>query len=910
MKRTLRLFACSLLLFAFLADVRPCGPGFISPVFDVNKSPEFPYTEYAAGQLGIIKPSFHRSVLFAAYRYLNGGAFTPDEQKALVEVWRAEFRKEPYDEVDTDAAVKRWIAKRKEVVGNEETLPQIYVERQYGGFDFFPNCTRNAFETATATLSDRISSYGSEDVHVKEWLRGQDAVFTNCSSGKKMPDQPQPGAPEWLQKDRDYQMGAARFYSLDYEDARGRFADIALDFQSPWQETADYLVARTLIRQASLSRSEKSAERLYHQAYDHLRGFTSTSGRFSDSAERLMGLVKYRVFPEERVIELAQKLSFQGGNPNFRQDLIDYTWLMDKFERKGLEAAERRGLIETLRGVDLNKQYAEDEITPEQQRALSRLRELDGVPERRFERPFTASSERRNEDDLELWVTSEDYSRNWRLYVSPDAGEDGALEEAERLVGEPLTDEMKEKVRSAWQSAFSRRFSDGRNSDYQGGYFGDVSRSLGVVPEFLRTNELTDWLFTYQITTEDAYLYSIDQYKATGLDLWLMTALAKAATGSEELTMLIDAGGRAGRSSPAYPTIAYHTARLQIELGRDDDAKKTLDQVLAASSAYPVSAVNQFRELRQRLAVSFDEFLAYSLRRPFTFDFGGTLGTIEEMIAEEKSYFNPEYNTDGREAYEREVEERFRTSLPWQHRVFIDSRTTQVINQFFPASAMLDAARSEMLPDYLRQRFVIAAWTRAAMFDDHATASAIAHELARYYPELAEPLKFVQSAATPVSRRHAVLYMLVTNPILTPFIDAGLGKADNSPDVFDMDDWWCEPYEEFYDEEIGDMVSRTSLKRPPFLSSAQNAAADREIKRLKEMGNGASYLGEQVLTWSSRSPNDRRIPEALYRMHSANGWSKYGCGGNYDLQKRIADVLKRRYPRSEWTRRLISEETN
>ncbi len=74
----------------------------------------------------------------------------------------------------------------------------------------------------------------------------QDKVFTNCSSGKQIPDEANVSMPEWLQKDRAYQLAAASFYSLDYADAKRRFAEIALDFQSPWQETADYLVGRTL----------------------------------------------------------------------------------------------------------------------------------------------------------------------------------------------------------------------------------------------------------------------------------------------------------------------------------------------------------------------------------------------------------------------------------------------------------------------------------------------------------------------------------------------------------------------------------------------------------------------------------------------------------------------------------------
>ena len=60
------------LVLAFLSNALPCGPSYITPVFDTSSAPEDPYTDFAAGRLGIIKPTFHRSVLFAAYRYIAG----------------------------------------------------------------------------------------------------------------------------------------------------------------------------------------------------------------------------------------------------------------------------------------------------------------------------------------------------------------------------------------------------------------------------------------------------------------------------------------------------------------------------------------------------------------------------------------------------------------------------------------------------------------------------------------------------------------------------------------------------------------------------------------------------------------------------------------------------------------------
>src|SRR5215203_1178314 len=120
MKRIIRFTASTALIFAFFINALPCGPSYISPIFEYEHAPENPYENFAAGKIGILKPSQRRIVLIAAYRYLNGGGYSAPEQKALVDVWNAEFNNRAYEEDDIGEAVKKWIEKRKSVVGKEE----------------------------------------------------------------------------------------------------------------------------------------------------------------------------------------------------------------------------------------------------------------------------------------------------------------------------------------------------------------------------------------------------------------------------------------------------------------------------------------------------------------------------------------------------------------------------------------------------------------------------------------------------------------------------------------------------------------------------------------------------------------------------------------------------------------------
>ena len=62
------------------------------------------------------------------------------------------------------------------------------------------------------------------------------------------------------------------------------------------------------------------------------------------------------------------------------------------------------------------------------------------------------------------------------------------------------------------------------------------------------------------------------------------------------------------------------------------------------------------------------------------------------------------------------------------------------------------------------------------------------------------------------------------------------------------------------------------------------------------------------MAWAKRSPLDKRIPEALYIVIEANGWTKYGCGNNEELKDSMFKYLKLRYPSSEFVKKIEEEE--
>lgn len=242
----------------------------------------------------------------------------------------------------------------------------------------------------------------------------------------------------------------------------------------------------------------------------------------------------------------------------------------------------------------------------------------------------------------------------------------------------------------------------------------------------------------------------------------------------------------------------------------------------------------------------------------------------------------------------------------------LDASAIDLMNRTFPQSLLLEVERSKALPDYLRPKFAVAIWTRSYLLGDNGTLLKMTPELTKYFPELEPQLAKITAAKTPAAQVHATLYLILQNPMMSPYIEDGIGKSDNEFGEWDSNDWWCSSYLEADDPGLdpGENFDRgfKRLASPKFLTAAQRQMAVAERKKLIALGDAPEMLAKRVIEWAKRSPADRRVPEALYIAQRANGWTKYGCGSNEDLQTQITTILKKSYPASEWTRKLSADE--
>jgi len=329
-KLTRTVSAIVLLLVLFNYSIFACGPFTLEAIFVFTVHPAYPLDRFAHGELGVIQPSYARSYLYVAYRYLSNSPFTSSEQKALTELWHD--RLTTGAEPDGDAWVKAWLDARQKVTGAGES-PKISVFRNRdkpNEYETYLNCRKDAFDSAISTLNERIKKYGADSEAVRTWVAGQDQVFANCSEGQHIPEALPSSADALAQDDRSYQVAAANFYATSFDEARKTFEAIAKDGSSPWRSAAPYLVARTLVRKASLG-AEEAKNDSFNQAEIQLKSILANKELSTTHAAsaRLLDLVRLRLHPSERLHELALELVSKPPNDNLKQDLWDYTVLLD-----------------------------------------------------------------------------------------------------------------------------------------------------------------------------------------------------------------------------------------------------------------------------------------------------------------------------------------------------------------------------------------------------------------------------------------------------------------------------------------------------------------------------------------------------------------------------------------------------
>jgi hypothetical protein len=394
-------------------------------------------------------------------------------------------------------------------------------------------------------------------------------------------------------------------------------------------------------------------------------------------------------------------------------------------------------------------------------------------------------------------------------------------------------------------------------------------------------DDLDDWIATvswsgYQPNIRPGmHTHSIDEWKRKHSTPWLIASLSEIGGSDPNAPALMKAGEAISPDAPAYVTAQFHIARLLVEQGMDDEARKRLDTVLAKGATMPHSAVNQFSGLRLKVAHNFDEFLRYAPRYPVAVD--------TNMFLANDPYF------------------RGATPPP-----LLDIDSAEIIDRWLPISVLKEAPRTESLPRSLRAKIAPSIWLRMVLLGDDVAARGLAPIVGELVPDLRPSLEVWSVAKSRQERRFALAMMLLRHPGMRPYVSPGLGRLTSLDKTDEFRDNWWPSYNAValvpYRSGAASSPAPTSVpKYPNFLSAKERASADREWNRLSAI-DGPEFLCRATLERASVAPKDERVPEALYRCISAVHLGPATERSN-DLAKRAFRLLHRRYGGSEWAQR-------
>lgn len=354
----LRLAAASLLSLALAATLAlACGPDLPWAAFTHQRHPDVPLSPYAAGQLGVLQPTYARSYLIVAYRWLSGVPLSRDEQFAAVDMWKRRSESWWSGPATEENAPAEWMAARARVTGLPPAPEQLLEHLRSDAYTLSQGSAMESFRAATRVLGQRLAAEGARSPSLRAWVLAQDTVFA-VIAGEDLSLTDTPAAR--TDPDRLYQLAAVAFHRGNYGQAEPIFRLLAAGPGARMKPWCAYLAARSVVRQAQdMSGEAPMFDRAaFERADRELSAILAdpTQREAHDAARRLQGFVGFRLRPVAQLAELSRAIRKGGGN--FGQDVWDMALLLD-----GAAGAENAPLAIGESGPALATAAAADELT-------------------------------------------------------------------------------------------------------------------------------------------------------------------------------------------------------------------------------------------------------------------------------------------------------------------------------------------------------------------------------------------------------------------------------------------------------------------------------------------------------------------------------------------------------------------
>jgi hypothetical protein len=240
-----------------------------------------------------------------------------------------------------------------------------------------------------------------------------------------------------------------------------------------------------------------------------------------------------------------------------------------------------------------------------------------------------------------------------------------------------------------------------------------------------------------------------------------------------------------------------------------------------------------------------------------------------------------------------------------------------VFTRRLPLARLVQASQSTVLPDRLRARVAIAAFTRALLLRRSDAALEVLPHLKSLAPVLSADLDRYADAKTAADRHLAGIRLLLRTPGMHTSVrgiddDVSYVAADpvRAFDHVFTRNWWCGSAPEhriaaFPGDTVllGLLYAAGDVPFPEFLSQDERAETETELKALAAVGPAPDYLATEAIAWARARPGDSDAAEAL--AHAVEG-GRWGCGGprNPELSRRAFQTLHRQFPQSAWAKQM------
>ncbi len=398
----------------------------------------------------------------------------------------------------------------------------------------------------------------------------------------------------------------------------------------------------------------------------------------------------------------------------------------------------------------------------------------------------------------------------------------------------------------------------------------------GQVREHSPEDPLTRWIRLVESgrkvssdPSAEAREEALDLWRNEHTVTWLIPALMNSATLDPVTETLLDAAANVPLSDPAGPTLLAQLLRLKPS----DPEIRARAWEIVRDATIPWDTRNLFASRLLTHSVGFEE-AGRLLPRKIVCD----LSSREDLY----EFPLPCRTSSG-------------TNEPLPDFI-LDCFGARLINFGLPLDRLRILAADSTIDASVRREIGRAAWTRAVLIGDHRNGIAVAEQLAKLDRKLENPLRGYIGESTDVARDRTALDILLWFPSLSPHVS------------------WCDTsWNEIASNREYSLSSWFYLWPaipPPFTAEPPEWLGPEEVSKLREELDALSGPAKNVelhhcretLRWADETPDDPRVPAALYRAVRATRYAR-SSDAVEECSRRAFTILHRRYPASKWTKK-------